>query len=206
MASLALIVEGGEVEAFPLLMRRLLHGMERYDISCSRPKNAHGCGNLTKAGGLEKFVQYCLLDKSCEGILILMDCDKVCPVDLAREFVTRVRVLNPAIPVAVCIANHEYEAWFVASSKELCEVGLRLPADFQYPADVDAIGSPKAWIDSRMGSDGYSETMDQPRFTSRINFERAAELSRSFRHLRSALGSLLQSVDSGVAEVIPTGL
>jgi len=60
MAKLVPIVEGdGEVEAVPVLLRRLSSEVCGFhDLEILRPKNAHGCGGLTKPGGVERFVQF----------------------------------------------------------------------------------------------------------------------------------------------------
>ena len=79
MPTLVPIVEGdGEIEALPLLLRRLFREVyQLYDINITRPKNAHGCGNLTAPNQIERFVAYALLEPECDGVLVLIDNDAV---------------------------------------------------------------------------------------------------------------------------------
>ena len=48
MPKIVPIVEGdGEEKAVPVLLYKILHAMERWDIQIAYPKNAHSCNNLT---------------------------------------------------------------------------------------------------------------------------------------------------------------
>lgn len=66
MPKIVPIVKGsGDLEAVPVLLWKLLTERGRYDIQIATPQYAHGCGNLTKAGGIERFVQNAWTKRDC---------------------------------------------------------------------------------------------------------------------------------------------
>lgn len=71
-----LIVEGpGEMEAVPLLVRRLLYEhLYRFDLSIKSPYIAKGNGNLTRSGGIERFLEVARRASNplCRGMLVLL--------------------------------------------------------------------------------------------------------------------------------------
>lgn len=213
MPNIVPIVEGdGEIEAVPLLLRRLLEEeFERYDWQVKRPKNAHGCGNLTqRSDGIERYIKYAELE-ACDGILVLIDHDAInslaaterpqddCAADFARYLAQRVSAINPSVSVVVVIACREYESWFVASAETM---GLSTMAPYQ--GNVDELRSPKSWIDNQLPpGQRYKETTNQVKMTAKINLELARQRSRSFRRLQSALEQLLQAHENGTCIVTP---
>ena len=110
MPTLIPIVEGdGEVAALPLLLRRLFQEVYQvYDVRIARPKNAHGCGNLTAPDQLERFVAYALLEPECDGVLVLIDNDAVqgliegnvldedCAPAFAQYLAARIQAMHPS--------------------------------------------------------------------------------------------------------------
>jgi hypothetical protein len=216
MPKLIPIVEGdGEVEALPLLLRRLFYEIYQvYDFEVAKPKNAHGCGSLTKSDGVERFVSYALLEPDCEAVLVLIDNDAVvgleqgeleedCAPAFAQYLARRIQALHPGKPVVVVVARWEYEAWFLAS---LETVGQRigLPAGTVYEGDVEAERSAKGWIDNRLSPEQkYSETRDQVAMTAGLDLERVDRRSRSFRRLKHALEQLIDAYLRGEVIITP---
>ena len=142
MPKIVPIVEGpGEVEAVPALLWRLLTEMERYDIQVGDAQNAHGCGNLTVPGGVEKFVGNAWTKRDCGAVLILMDAEEQCAMQLATDFSKRIRAMGVRFPVATVIAKCEFEAWFLASLETMTgeRFGNRqgLPVGLSYPGEVE---------------------------------------------------------------------
>lgn len=203
------IVEGpGEVEAVPVLLKKLLVEMQRFDICVGDVCNAHGCDNLIKPGGLEKFVDHAYSKRDCGAVLILMDADKQCPVKLALHLFQRVEAVGIRFPTAIVIANCEYEAWFLASLETIAgqDFGGRpgLPAGLTYPGEVETRVGAKSWL-SRQMPEGriYKETLDQLAMTRLIDTDKARERSRSFRRLCHALEETVTAIDSGERVVTP---
>lgn len=214
MPKIVPIVEGdGEVEAVPILLGKLVAGMGRSEIGISRPPlNAGSCSDLTKPGGLERFVRNAALRPECGAILILMDADKGCPLKIAQDFVARVRTLGTKFPVVVVIAKCEYEAWFLASLNSLVGRTLDgrpgLPLGTTYPeTDVEMLVGVKGWLSRQFpGSYRYKETLDQAPMTHLLKPDLVVPRSRSFRRLQHALEEAVVAIDMRQVVITPLGL
>ena len=210
MRKIVPIVEGdGEVDAVPALLHKMLKASGRSDIGVGTPLNAHSCSNLTKTGGLERFVQIAALRQDCGAILVLMDADKGCPLTIAKDFVDRIKKLGTKYPVVVVIANCEYEAWFLASLETITGKDLDgrtgLPAGTSYPTlDVEGRVGVKEWLDRKFpGSRKYKETQDQVCMTRLLDPELVQPRSRSFRRLRKAVDEAVAAIDAQQVIVTP---
>ena len=203
------IVEGaGDVGAVPILLRKILSERHnRYDIQVGQPKNGGGRPGLMNR--LEKFIEHSLRTPGCSAILVLVDADTTCPVELARTLTKNCAERSPNVPVAVVCANRAYENWFLASigsvkaqpgeSKGIINAG----ADFEgNPDEVpDAKRQLRAWM---LQGTRYRESEHQAPLSERINIETAARVSRSFRRLCDAVAELVTAIDSGFNTVTPT--
>lgn len=209
MPKIVPIVEGpGEVDAVPALLYKVLQEMNRRDIQVAAVKNAHGCGNLTKTGGLERFVQYAWKEPDCGAILILVDTDKHCAKELAEGFAKRIQAIGVRHSVVTVCANREYEAWFLASLETIAgkDLGGRpgLPEGLQYPDDVEARVGVKGWLDSQFPKGRiYKETEDQILMTRLLDTVLVRNRSRSFCRLWHAVEEALKAMDSGKVIVTP---
>ncbi len=205
------IVEGvGEVEAVPLLLRRLLQEeFARYDWQVAKPKCAHGCGNLLASGGLERFIEYA--QPGGAAVLVLLDGDSVatlppdqrpeedCAPGFAQLLARRAAAIRPQVPVVIVVVTWEYEAWFLASIETMEITGLS-----SYHAEMADTRSPKGWIDRHLPpGQKYLETIDQAKMTHKLDFRRVEERSRSFRRLKNALSQLLEAYGENRAIVTP---
>lgn len=202
----------GEVEAVPLLLGKMMAGMGRLEIGISRPPlNAGSCSNLTKSGGLERFVQNAALRPDCGAILVLMDADKGCPLKISQEFVARINILGTKYPVVVVIAKCEYEAWFLASLDSIVGKdfdGRRgLPLGTTYPeTDVETLVGVKGWLSRQFpGSRRYKETFDQAPMTHLLKPNLVAPRSRSFQRLQHALEEAVAAIDTNQVIITPRG-
>ena len=203
------IVEGpGDVTAVPALLWKLLTEMGRYDIQIGPPQNAHGCGNLTISGGIEKFVQNAWTKHDCGAVLILVDADEQCALQMATDFSRRIIEIGVRFPVVVVVAKCEYEAWLLASLETVsgAKLGERqgLPANLSYEEDVENRVGVKGWL-TRQLPEGriYKEALDQEPMTRLIDLDRARDRSRSFRRLCHALEQAVNAIDTGRVIVTP---
>ena len=81
--TIELIVEGhGEVEAVPVLLRRLRDEGRASSLEFGRPIRRKR-PELTQEGAVRKAVRLALLRSECRGILILFDADDDCPAEVA---------------------------------------------------------------------------------------------------------------------------
>lgn len=186
MISVASIVEGdGEVAALPILLRRLRDEWQpghRFAEPLP-PIRVHRDRFLNREDEFRK--QLLLAAAKCGEhgwILVVLDADDDCPVTLAADIHQRAMQHVPHRRLSVVIANREYEAWFIAAARSLD--GYR---GFQCPGDkfIDAERprDAKGWMRRNMQRGTYSEVLDQPAFTTRIDLQLAFANSRSFRKL-----------------------
>ena len=213
MPKIVPIVEGpGEVEAVPALLWKLLAEQGRYDLQIETPQNAHGGGNLTRPGGIERFIQNAWTKRDCGAVLVLVDADEQCPVELAADFSRRILALGVRFPVVIVIAKCEYETWFLASLETIAgfplDGGYGLPVGLVYSGEVEDRVGVKGWI-TRQFPDGriYKETIHQSAMTKLIDPERVRQKSRSFRRLCHALEETIEAIDQGsriITPIVPT--
>lgn len=182
---IACIVEGhGEVEAFPILLRRIAEWRSPQVFpDVPTPIRVHRDRFLNRD---EEFRRHLLLAAAKCGdggwILVLLDADDECPASRGADILLRAQTVVPHRCVSVVLANREYEAWFIAAAQSLNGYrGFMLdPKDRTEP---ETPRDAKGWVKERMASRHYGETTDQPAFTAKMDLEQAFENSRSFRKL-----------------------
>lgn len=186
MISIASIVEGdGEVAALPVLLRRLASELEpAVAISLVQPIRVRRDRFLNKD---EEFRRQLLLAAAKSGddgwILIVLDADDDCPGVLGPRLCERARQLIPHRRLSVVLANREFEAWFIAAAESLQGVrGFSLKPDEAIP-EAEVPRDAKGWMKRHMNRLAYSELLDQPAFSARMDLQQALDKSRSFRKL-----------------------
>lgn len=190
MPTLVPIVEGdGDAVAMPVLLRKILVELQAYDWTVGHPKKAGGIRSLTSK--LDSFLSYAQRENDCGAILIVQDLDDGCPLHDASKLAQQVQQLQIPVPVAVVLAHHEYEAWFLAS---LATVAGHhgLPAELVHPGDVESRRGVKEWLSKQMPRGrAYKERVDQVKWTHLIDLPLARQHSRSFRRLCHAVEQVL---------------
>ena len=193
------IVEGhGEMEAAPILIRRIAENLypeleirTPHPIRVSRDK-------VVKAGELERRVEFAARKIGGQGaIFILLDSDDDCPAHLGPELRLRALQVRENLPIAVVLAKHEFESWFLAAAVSLR--GRRgLKSDLEPPNNPEAIHGAKEWLSFRMEGDRmYSPRLDQPGLTAHFNFEqarRADSFDKCYRDIVYLLDELRKSI------------
>jgi len=188
---LGLIVEGhGETLAAPILIRRVAYENELFSCPSMKvrriPKSL-----LLKAGELERALE--ALSRQLDGdspILVLIDADDDCPVNLAAVLKERCQGSHPHLKTSIVIANREYEAWFLAAAQSLAGHS-GLPTPLEPPLVAESISGAKEWISQLMGPyRAYSETLDQASFSAKISLAEARS-ARSFRKFEREVVGLL---------------
>lgn len=203
MPKLVPIIEGdGEVTAVPILLRKILYRIQRFDIQVSRPKNANGRGNLTKEGGLERFITYAWKERDCGAIIVLMDAENECTVDIAKDFSKRINALGVLFPVVIVIAKRMYETWLLASIETIAG-HLDLQPNIEPPPHPEEIPNPKRWLEDHFPPGrAYKETQDQDSMTDLLDIDLASS-TRSFRRLLHAIEQAVHAIDSNTRIVTP---
>ena len=132
----------------------------------------------------------------CDAILVLLDADDDCPVDVSRHLSQRCEQSHSRCPVQVVYAHREYESWFLASLDTIKGRSV-IPDTASFSAAVEDISNPKQWLTDQMSPGrAYKETTHQTSFTKLIDIELAFQKSRSFRRLCHALEQLLDGISN----------
>jgi uncharacterized protein DUF4276 len=185
------IVEGhGEIEAFPVLLRRLAVELGTPGFPFGRPIRRHRSDLLNEA----RFRTGIRLAKKtgCGAILALFDADYDCPKTVAARVLPWAVAEAAPLPCAFVLANREYEAWFLAGLDLLAaDPTRRLRPDAVPPGDPESVGDAKGYIADRRLDDRYIEVLDQPRFSALFDMVVAHERCRSFRKLVTSVSALL---------------
>lgn len=186
MAVIYLIVEGhGEVQALPVLIRKILHeDLGRYDSNIDRPyrmprsKICRFSDDLSVAVRLGGF-KITEVDEG-GGVLILVDSDDDCPMDLHAKFEAFCAQEAFDIPVAMIAANREYEAWFIACGESLRGRHSVRHDAVDHPAPETVRGA-KEFFQNEILVRGanYSETLDQEKYSAIIDIHKVYLACRS---------------------------
>jgi uncharacterized protein DUF4276 len=174
------IVEGhAEVEALPVLLRRLRDEIQAFAVEFLRPIRRKR-SELVLEQPLRNAIRLALLKPECQAILIVFDGDDDCPAELAPIVEGWAQDEAGQTPCAVVIAHREYEAWFLAT----------LPEPHPAPETVrDAKGELADRLEGR-----YLPTVDQPSLSATFDMSKAYPRCRSFRRLVKAFGELVQGL------------
>jgi hypothetical protein len=186
----AIVTGHGEVQAVPILIRRVGAYVGVAGVQVPRPPFRVPEGKLKKPDELERAVRLVSRQVGPEGgVLILLDCDDGCPAGEGPKLLDVARHAANDVRVEVVMAKREYEAWFLAAAESLA--GKRtLPEVLEHPDDAEAVRNAKGWLDTRMKR-GYSETLDQPAFSQLFDLAVARERSKSFDKLVRAVAALV---------------
>lgn len=191
---IAPIVEGDcEVKcAQPLIYRiwtELLGQSSLLVLNPSRTKRQL-VANIAKGELQRKLDEVCVrleqkLDKESRGaVLLLMDADNDCPVELAEKL-RKAAHLRSRLSLFCVIAKRMFENWIVAGASSLAGIS-GLPDDFVLPADVEARNG-AGWLESqirrRNPARKYDKIVDSVVFVRQMNLNDARAKSPSFDKL-----------------------
>jgi hypothetical protein len=186
------IVEGhGEFSAVRSLLQRIgyeIIGGSYIDVlrPIRRPKDVL----LRRVDELHKAIDFAAvaLQASLRSIpqqliLILLDADDDDPPCILGPKVQQLATSHrPDVDIATIIANVEYESWFVAAAPSLGQYIKLLETDV-LPLKPEETRSGKGWIEKRYTQAKYSESVDQPKLTAKMDLRMARDNSPSFDKL-----------------------
>jgi hypothetical protein len=166
--------------------------------------NAKGCGKLkapydrTRHIGIEHYVEAALRNKP-DAILVILDADNECinrglGNGLGPELLARAQEVAD-LPLAVVVANREYEAWFLANLTSIRAAGL-LPNHTRVQGTLvpESPGGCKSLISELMCC-RYEETLHQLKLTRGLTF------SPRVKYRSPSYGKLLRDMERLVHEV-----
>ena len=189
------VVEGkSEVAAVPILIRRVaaIHYPELETViprPIRIPRN-----KVFRIGELERAVSLAYQNIGRQGaVFIILDSDDDCPAELGPALLHRVSQVFRNVPIAVVLAKHEFEAWFLAAAESLRgQRGLR--NDLNPPDNPEGIRGAKEWLSHQMESSRtYTETQDQPALAALFDTEQARQtdsFDKCYRDIVRLLGEL----------------
>ena len=181
------IVEGhGEERAVPCLLRRWLRHrrLHQFFNVSDRAINAKGCGRLKAAYdrdrhlGIEHYIIAALRNQP-DAILVVVDADDECinrghGNGLGPELLARAKAVASHVPLAVIVANREYEAWFLANINSFRARGLFFEhAEISGNLDPESLRDCKGMITKLIGC-RYEETVHQLALTRGLRFSPGA--------------------------------
>lgn len=184
MTTVVSIVEGdGEVVALPVLLRRIGEWLSPGQFfNVLHPIRVRRDQFLNREDIFRKQLQLAALKCSLPGwILIVLDADNDCPLELAAKIYAKAKEIVPDRHISVVLPKYEYEAWFIAASASLD--GKRGFTRGPDGAAAETIRGAKEWLSERIPNGKYREVLDQPAFSALIDLALARENSRSFRKL-----------------------
>lgn len=180
------IVEGhGEVESVRGLLERIWYEViEGEHISVLRPIRRPRSKLLERSELVRALKLSELQLGEHEGggaqvVLLLLDANGDPPCTLGPEMVSMAEEEMAHLDFACVLANPEYETWFVAAAESLEPY---FESVSRVPGDPEASGSKKAWI-KRHKIGKYSETVDQPAMTAKMDLSLCRQRSASFDKL-----------------------
>jgi hypothetical protein len=187
MAELAIVVSGhGELEAVPILVRRVAHEIVgRFDVRVRRPNRKPESGLLKEDSDL---LTRTLIRESrgAAGILVLVDDEDGAPCTDGPRLQQRCEAACPHLPVCAVLAYREFETWFLWDAAQL----FGSEPDFPPEQRRDA----KGWI-RRQQPLGYNPREDSPGLAQRMDLERVIASSDSFRVFVDRVRRLLERMD-----------
>lgn len=186
------IVEGyGEVEAFPVLLRRLLPELGVHvDVGRSI---RHDRRKSVREDDFKKVLRLASFRQNVEAIFVLFDADDDCARDRVPTLLRWAGEEISHLPCAIVMARREYEAWFLAALGSLCEGAV-------YEGDPERKRGAKEEL--RKFLPGYSPTADQPALSKRFDLGQAYHRAASFRKLVKELCRVLDAL--GYEASVPT--
>jgi len=178
--AIAAIVEGhAEVESVPLLLRRIFAQLGVSDIQVARPFRVKR-NRVVKPGELERAIRLTIRDRAeVGGIMVLIDSDDDCPAELGSQLLDRAKKTTQ-LPVAVVLANREFECWFLGSKGSLRGIN-GIAENAAAPLNPENIRGAKEHLSRNMvRGRRYLEVDDQATFAEKFHIDEARRSCPSF--------------------------
>ena len=188
------VVEGhGEVQAVPVLLRRIIEEAQSWSVGVGKPIRRPRSALVTEAG-IVRAIELARAKRDCGGILLLFDSDDDCPAELGPRVQDWAIGASGDVPCAVCMAHREYEAWFLATADSLRGHRAMKPEAMPHPNPESPRGAKDELERRCMSVNDYKETTHQAAFSGRMCLADAYRRCRSFRKLVASVGTLMRSM------------
>lgn len=185
----------GEVEAVPVLLRRLQDELGEYSFQIARPIRRRRSELVTEEQ-VRRSVRLAMGTPQCAGILILFDSDDDCPATIGPLIQRWGQTEAGDILCQVVLAKREYEAWFIATVESLRNFrGIK--GDATSHPEPETVRDCKGALEDRMTpGNSYSPSVDQAAFSAMLELKAVYQACRSFRRITTAFGRLARAAGS----------
>lgn len=190
---IACIVEGhGEVEAIPVLLRRIVLAVDptltpqiQTPIRVKRQR-------LFELNEFERIIQLAHEVAGVDGVIIcVLDADDDCPAEKCHWIRSEAERIIPGVTIRAVMAKLEFEAWFIAAAESIAGCRGLQPA-LVAPDYSENIRGCKEWLSRNMNRGrNYRPTVDQAALAAQFDIETARIRSRSFLKLYRDVESLV---------------
>lgn len=182
MITIASIVEGqSEIDSVPILIHRIREIVAPQVLVRTTHPIRVPRQSVIKPENFEKYVDLAARESGHGGrILVLLDADDDCPIELAGDLLERARISRSDRTVSVVLAKAEFESWFLASINSI--VGkFSIERDCKRPTDPEGIRDAKRWLSkSMLKGHSYQSAIHQPEIARVFDMNLARINSPSF--------------------------
>jgi hypothetical protein len=182
------LVEGeGDERAVPVLLRRILHQHQRFDVDILKP---HRRGELPKVkANFSRFFQAAALERA--PVICVLDYDCSTCIDVERDE-QELRELATAIDASTgfdaCFIVKEFESLFLCDPSATRAALPLIGANQPFPELPESVRDAKGWLSAAQpkGS-AYKPTAHQTKLVSHLDLNILEERSPSFQRLVRAV-------------------
>lgn len=175
MIEFGFVVEGdGEIEAVPLLVRRIIAELDpAAPVAYRRPVRVTK-SKMLRAAELERAIGFVRRGiQNAGAILVVLNADDDCPATLGPLLLAKARPFTRDCPLSVVVATREFESWFLAAAPSLSG-RQRLKNGLRAPENVESIRGAKEWLRRNMAPGAsYSPTVDQAKLAGSMSLAEA---------------------------------
>lgn len=182
------IVEGeGDERAVPVLLRRILHAHQRFDVEVLHPQRR---GELPKVKAnfsrffgsavLEDAAILCVLDFDCAECVDVLKAEKDMRLEASK--------LRPHQLFDACFIVKEFESLFLWDATATRQALPLIPNTKAFPAQPESVRDAKGWLsDAQPSGVAYKPTAHQAKVTAQLNLNQLAACSPSYQRLEAAV-------------------
>ncbi len=186
------IVEGdGDLAAVPVLLRRVLHDMNQFDVQVAPPQKR---GELPRVlSRFDDFLQTALLERC--PILRVMDYDcSECNDEAKHVALLPERANNVARGASIefVFMVQEFESLFLADHETTRKVFADISSVCAFPVDPQSVRDAKGWLSrARPKGSAYKPTLHQGKLAAQLDLNRLRSRSKSFVRFQTAVERLV---------------
>jgi hypothetical protein len=153
---------------------------------------------VVKDGRLESAIDAAIRDRQEKGvevgaILVLLDADEDCPVEVAKRLNERARSATK-FPISVVLADRAIESWFLGAKESLRGV-CGIARDAIAPENAECLPNPKRRLSNNISGGRYRERRDLPTLAERIDIRLCGDRCRSFRKFVKEVRALIAKMN-----------